>query len=99
MPNTRSQLSSDRSTWETSPATANTSTSAGSATSIATTAFTSRYAQPGSGVSRSCRFQPAARSTATRPPVLIDAEIAPNAAMLTIRLTTVVVPSGAFPAP
>jgi len=35
------------------------------------------------------------RSLATRPPTLIDAEIAPNAAIIAMSTTTVAPPSGA----
>ena len=54
------------------------------ATSSAVTALEATYAQPGIGVSRSCRFQPAWRSTAIRPPVETAAPIAPKTAMVTI---------------
>ena len=48
------------------------------------TSFIAMYAAGRSGVSRSCRLQPSARSMATAAPPLVVATIAPYTAMLTM---------------
>ena len=51
---------------------------------MARTSFTAMYATGFSGVSRSCRLHPAARSIDTMAPPLVVASIAPYTAMLTM---------------
>jgi hypothetical protein len=65
---------------------------AGSATSIASAALATRYDAGRSGVSRSWRFHPVCRSTAIRVPADSAADMAPNAAMLTMRYAAVLTP-------
>ncbi len=78
-----SQRSADRRTPSDVPAASSTTIDA-SAVAYAVTIFARKYERVESGVSRSCRFQPTARSLAMRAPLESTADIVPNEARPTM---------------
>src|SRR6201999_829366 len=71
-------------TWPTAMPVMNTTTSGGIANSRLRITLLTTYACGFSGGGRSGRFQPPSRSVAITPPLLIEADIEPNIAILTI---------------